>query len=210
VGATRADPARLPFRRRFDEAILRWELEHFREWLLEKGRGVHLTEREATTLDEGFAWLASTLASSPLHLVHRDFQSRNLMVVAGAGGLDLRVIDFQDALLGSQAYDLVALLRDSYMELEQMEVDDLLATFAAEAGLEGAAELRNLFQLQTLQRKLKDAGRFVYLDRVRGNASYLRWIPSSLRYAAAALCEIPHMAPAAAILQRHVPELSIR
>jgi aminoglycoside/choline kinase family phosphotransferase len=66
-----------------------------------------------------------------------------------------------------------------------------------------------LFHLQTVQRKLKDAGRFVFLDRVRGNPGYLRWIPTSLRYAGEALAALPELAPVAAVLGRHVPELVV-
>ena len=124
-------------------------------------------------------------------------------------GLELKVIDFQDALLGSQVYDLVALLRDSYVVLEKSEVDDLLAVYASAAGVDASDNLSKLFHMQTVQRKLKDAGRFVYLDRVRGNPGYLRWIPTSLRYAAEALAAVPELAPVAALLRRHVPELVV-
>jgi aminoglycoside/choline kinase family phosphotransferase len=210
VGADRPDPACLAFQRRFDEAVLRWELAHFQEWLLEKDRGVHPSGAEARALDEGFGWLARTLADSPQVLVHRDFQSRNIMVVpAATGPAELKVIDFQDALLGSQAYDLVALLRDSYVELPPAEVVELLAIFAAAAGVVSQDYLRKLFHMQTVQRKLKDAGRFVFLDRARGNPSYLRWIPSSLRYVAEALPQVPELGPVAEVLRRHVPELRL-
>jgi aminoglycoside/choline kinase family phosphotransferase len=208
VGASRPDPGCLAFQRRFDEPILRWELEHFREWLLEKDLGVRLPATEATILDEGFGWLARALADSPPVLVHRDFQSRNIMLAPGAGS-ELKVIDFQDALLGSQAYDLVALLRDSYVELPAADVEELLSVFVRASGTISAVPLRNLFHMQTVQRKLKDAGRFVFLDRARGNPSYRRWIPTSLRYVAEALPHVPGLTPAAEVLRRYVPELRV-
>ena len=71
----------MAFSRRFDEALLRWELEHFKEWYLEAERGVKLDERDARALGVAFDWLARELAAAPTTLVHRDFQSRNLMVV---------------------------------------------------------------------------------------------------------------------------------
>jgi aminoglycoside/choline kinase family phosphotransferase len=208
LGAAGVDPACVAFGRRFDEALLRWELDHFREWYLEAERGVKLEAGEAKALGAAFDWLAGELASAPLTLVHRDFQSRNLMVVGDAGP-DLRVIDFQDALLGTRAYDLVALLRDSYVVLSPGEVDDLVGVFIEAAGVADAAEFRRLFLLQTLQRKLKDVGRFVFIDRVRKNPTFLRWIPATVGYLREAVSAAPvELAPVREIFRRHLPELS--
>jgi len=190
LGATRRDPDCVAFGRRFDRALLRWELEHFREWYLEAEAGVVLTPADEEVVGAAFEWLAGVLADSPLVLVHRDFQSRNLMLVGPAAVPEIRIIDFQDALLGSRAYDLVALLRDSYVELPDSEVASHVQWFAEQIG-QPAEPFRRLFNLQALQRKLKDTGRFIYIDRVRRNPSFLRWIPTSLRYVAAALREAP-------------------
>lgn len=208
LGRANPDPGCLAFGRRFDQPLLRWELDHFREWLLENDRGVRLTDGESEILDRFFGWVAQTLADQPQHLVHRDFQSRNLMVVSESAGTPaLKVIDFQDALMGSQVYDMVALLRDSYVELADGEVDDLLGLFADRAGIADQRALRGLFDLQALQRKLKDAGRFIFIDRVRKNPSFLRWVPTSLRYVKAALGRVPQAEAAREVLERHVPEL---
>ena len=67
--------------------------------------------------------------------------------------------------------------------------------------------MRRLFHLQTLQRKLKDAGRFVFIDRKRGNPNFLPSIPLSLAYVARAFEELPDMAPLRDTLARHLPEL---
>ena len=93
------------------------------------------------------------------------------MVTGGA----LAWLDFQDALLGPRIYDMVALLQDSYQTFDAEFVDDRLADYADAAGL-GAADrdaLRLEFDLVTIQRKLKDAGRFVFIERVKGNPSFL-------------------------------------
>jgi aminoglycoside/choline kinase family phosphotransferase len=224
LGAERPDPRCVAFARRFDEKLLRWELDHFREWFLEAERGVRLEGGDAAIVAAAFDWLARELAAAPPVLVHRDFQSRNLML-AGSGGTGtsaavdshshspgapaLRVIDFQDALLGSRAYDLVALLRDSYVELPLDEVAELVDAFIVRARVSDGDGFRRLFVLQTLQRKLKDTGRFVFIDRVRGNPSFLRWIPTSLRYVREALAAAP--APLGGlrdVLGRAVPELT--
>jgi aminoglycoside/choline kinase family phosphotransferase len=205
LGARRPDPECVAFSRRFDEALLRWELGHFREWYLEALREVKLPAADSALVERSFDWLARTLAAEPVVLVHRDFQSRNLMLT----GADLRVIDFQDALLGTRAYDLVALLRDSYVALPAALVGELVDHFIAGAGIADAAAFRRLFLLQTLQRKLKDVGRFVFIDRVRKNPSFLRWIPTTVSYLREALAVAPdELRDLASVLSRHLPELA--
>lgn len=208
LGDRGADASCVAFGRRFDEPLLRWELDHFKEWYLEAERGAKLAPEEATALSAAFDWLAHELAGAPQTLVHRDFQSRNLMVVGDAGPA-LKVIDFQDALMGTRAYDLVALLRDSYVVLSPAEVDQLVGEFIAQAGVADAVAFRRLFLLQTLQRKLKDVGRFVFIDRVRKNPSFLRWIPATVGYLRDAVSAAPAELQALRdIFKRHAPELS--
>ncbi len=207
LGRERPDHGCVAFGRAFDRELLRWELEHFRQWYLEAEAHASLSAAETNTVTEVFDWLATTLAASPQVLVHRDFQSRNLMLGENAEQPAIRIIDFQDALLGSQAYDLVALLRDSYVELPAAEVADHVAWFSEQIGA-SHQEFRRLFVLQALQRKLKDTGRFIYIDRVRKNPSFLRWVPTSLRYVGEALIEAPpEVQPLRAILERHLPRL---
>jgi aminoglycoside/choline kinase family phosphotransferase len=208
LGDQKADPSCVAFGRRFDQPLLRWELDHFREWYLEAERGVKLDEGETKALAAAFDWLARELATAPVTLVHRDFQSRNLMVVGDAAP-DLRVIDFQDALLGTRAYDLVALLRDSYVVLPAAEVDHLIGEFITQSGVADAAAFRRQFLLQTLQRKLKDVGRFVFIDRVRKNPSFLRWIPATVGYLREAVAAAPaELEALREIFARRLPELS--
>jgi hypothetical protein len=181
-----AQPAEsLAFRRSFDRTLLRWELDHFREWGLEALVGP-LSASERALLDRNFERLADELAALPRGFVHRDYQSRNLM---WAGGTRLTVIDFQDALLGPVPYDLVALLCDSYVALERPLQQAMLDRYARAQGMDdrASAELEAGFWLTAVQRKLKDAGRFVFIDRKRGNPDFLEWFPQSLRYAGRAL-----------------------
>lgn len=175
----------------FDRQLLAWELEHYVEWRLEAALGLTVTASQRAGLNEGFGKLLDRLEELPSRVVHRDFQSHNIMVAGPEQRLVL--LDFQDAMLGSFVYDAVALLRDSYVELTQSELDALLERFARRVrtvpGCEGISvhDAQTAFHLQTLQRKLKDAGRFVYIDRVRNNPSFLQFIPSSMRYVASAL-----------------------
>jgi aminoglycoside/choline kinase family phosphotransferase len=125
---------------------------------------------------------------------------------------DQVVIDFQDALQGPRQYDLVALLRDSYVELDRPLIDEMLARYLKQFQAEGgprldAKEFVGFFDLLTVQRKLKDAGRFVFIDQVKKNPSFLVHIPSSLRYVRDALHRRPELGEVRKILEKHVPEL---
>jgi aminoglycoside/choline kinase family phosphotransferase len=203
------DPGCLAFTRSFDEALYDWEFHHFREWGLEAWSGQVPTSAERAELDRTFRQLSAELARAPKGFTHRDYQSRNLMVKDG----ELVVIDFQDALQGPRQYDLVALLRDSYVELDRDFVDAMLEEYLiALEVLTGEriepTAFKTSFDLLTVQRKLKDAGRFEYLDRVKGNPSFLPSIPASLRYVREALEALPRLAPLRRLLARYVPELA--
>jgi aminoglycoside/choline kinase family phosphotransferase len=129
------------------------------------------------------------LAALPRAFTHRDYQSRNLLVTSavshapgGPAGPALGWIDFQDALLGPRAYDLVALLCDSYQPFSRSFVEARLDEYAGERRFDAAerARLGREFDLITLQRKLKDAGRFVFIEKRRGDASFLPFVAPTL------------------------------
>jgi hypothetical protein len=174
--------------RAFDDDLLRWELDHFREWALD-ARGIVLTGAQRERFDALAARIASRIASWPRGFVHRDYQSRNLMVVPKGSDFELAWVDFQDALLGPRVYDLVALLSDSYQTFDTGFIDERLDEYAAQMGMDGSerSAIRREFDVVTVQRKLKDAGRFVYIDRRNHNASFLGYVEPTLDKARAAL-----------------------
>jgi N-acetylmuramate 1-kinase len=178
--------------RAFDVDLLRWEIEHFREWAL-AARGISLSAEQHAVFTRVSEYLATTIASWPRGFVHRDYQSRNLMVVPSSSGApELGWIDFQDAMLGPRVYDLVALLGDSYQTFDRAFVEARLAEFCAELGLDGQAEqvLFRQFDMVTVQRKLKDAGRFVFIDRKNGNPSFLKFVDPTIEKARASLARL--------------------
>jgi aminoglycoside/choline kinase family phosphotransferase len=178
--------------RAFDVDLLRWEIDHFREWALD-ARGIELTSEQRATFAEAADYLATTIASWPRGFVHRDYQSRNLMVIAKEEGKrELAWIDFQDAMLGPRVYDLVALLGDSYQTFDRAFVDCRLTEFCGELGLDTlqAAELSRQFDTVMVQRKLKDAGRFVFIERKNGNQSFLKFIDPTIAKARASLARL--------------------
>lgn len=184
--------------RAFDYDLLRWEIDHFREWALE-ARGVALAASDRAIFDRAADALARTIAGLPRGFVHRDYQSRNLMVVDENGTERLVWIDFQDALLGPRVYDLVALLNDSYQTFDDAFVSERLDEFAAHHGLDaaGRAALGREFHLVTVQRKLKDAGRFVFILHKKGDDGYLKFVAPTIEKARRALAKLPDERPLA-------------
>lgn len=194
--------------RTFDYDLLRWEIDHFREWCLD-ARDKRLPDADLVRFNEIADLLAKRVADLPQGFVHRDYQSRNLMVVDD-GSLRLVWIDFQDALLGPRVYDLVALLNDSYQEFDRSFVEERLAEYAEAAKLppKEREALVYEFDLVTVQRKLKDAGRFVFIEKKKANPSFLRFVTPTIKKVDAALSRLaprdPEMAELREILERRL------
>jgi aminoglycoside/choline kinase family phosphotransferase len=121
----------------------------------------------------------------------------------------LYVIDFQDARLGPDTYDLASLLRDSYVELPDEEVDALIAYFCAiRPRTEDATAFRRRFDLMALQRNLKALGTFGYQATTRNNDVYVQYVPRTLRYVRENLRKHPRLAPLRDVLAAALPELA--
>lgn len=178
-------------RRRFDHALLRWELDHYREWGLEARMKHLLSPDRRARLDQAFDELAREIDELPRGFVHRDYQSRNLMVLDDRPNpASLAIIDFQDAFIGPRIYDLVALLNDSYVDLPLRLKEEIIARYADNRHLDFDTLLRE-FHLVTVQRKLKDGGRFVFIDRVKHNSAFLAFVDTSFERVKEALAAIP-------------------
>lgn len=167
-----------PFRLAFDTAKLRWELGFFLEHFVAGYRRQALTPAARGALETEFRTLAAEMAGEPRVLCHRDFHSRNLMTRRGR----LYVIDFQDARMGPDTYDLVSLLRDAYARLDAESVDRLIAHFQALAGIADGDALRRRFRRTTVQRTLKALGTFGHQIAVRGNDRYRTAVPVAAGY----------------------------
>lgn len=185
--------------RRFDHALLLWEIEHFREFAL-LARDFRLNSDQAERYTRLGNELAHYVANLPTGFVHRDYQSRNLMWMPSSAASyappparrvqstsataslretgELVWIDFQDALTGPRIYDLVALLNDSYQTFTRDFVEARLTEYAALRGDPSLTAARAIFEFDvvTVQRKLKDAGRFVYFYVKNGDPSYLEFV----------------------------------
>ena len=173
----------------YDKPLLMREMELFREWLLQKHLGLELSNEENQILDDVFEFLAQNALEQPNVFVHRDYHSRNLMLVEDAAqGKNPGILDFQDAVNGPITYDLVSLIKDCYIEWPREKVIDWARAYCSkciEAGLIKAADedqFMSWFDLMGAQRHLKAAGIFARLNHRDGKDGYLKDIPRTVGY----------------------------
>jgi aminoglycoside/choline kinase family phosphotransferase len=202
-GAELEAPEYLPYRIAFDVEKLTWEMDFFSRHFIEAYRGVVISPAAREALQEEFAAMIEELAGEPRVLCHRDYHSRNLMFHEDR----LYIIDFQDARMGPDTYDLVSLLRDSYVDLPEQTVGELIAYFLALKGSPDAEErFRERFDVMALQRNLKALGTFGYQTTARRNPVYIQYIPRTLRYVRDNLERHRRFARLRDILAAHVEE----
>ncbi|MEI7037265.1 aminoglycoside phosphotransferase family protein [Fulvimonas yonginensis] len=210
---TAVDGADLP---PYNHAFLQRELELMPEWFLQRHLG-YTPACEAWDVIEGaFTTLLHNAAEQPRVFVHRDFHSRNLMLVDPPAGSEPPwwnpgIIDFQGALHGPLAYDLASLLRDCYIAWDEARVArwvEAYRTRAVAAGLLDAsldpARFTRWFDLIGLQRHLKVLGIFCRLWYRDGKRGYLADLPRVLDYVLAVARRYPELADLAALIDRAV------
>lgn len=195
-----ADVAGLP---RYDETLLGKEMALFVDWLLGRHLGLVAPDEVPACWADTAASLVENALQQPQAFVHRDYHSRNLMVVDGHNP---GIIDFQDAVFGPVTYDLVSLLRDCYVRWPSARVDawvDGHRAAAQDAGLLPAVDADRFlawFDLMGVQRHLKAAGIFARLNHRDGKPGYLGDIPRTLGY----IVEVGRRRPAVAALADYV------
>jgi aminoglycoside/choline kinase family phosphotransferase len=203
-GAELASDAYLPYGIAFDEAKLGWEMDFFLKHYLLGYRGVPLDDATIDAIKVELRLLVERLAAEPRVLCHRDYHSRNLMLHKHC----LYLIDYQDARLGPDTYDLASLLRDSYVDLSDSMVNWLLAYFLALKGRpEIEAEFRERFDVMSLQRNLKALGTFGYQTIAKQNPVYIQYMPRTLRYVRTNLARYSTFGRLHDLLAAHVDEL---
>lgn len=185
----------IPYNVAFDREKLTWELNFFAKHFLEAYRGITLPPAALAALAEEWLTIADELAGEPRVLCHRDYHSRNLMLYDRR----LYIIDFQDARMGPDTYDLASLLRDSYVDLSENRVDELIRGYlklggARQATPESFSEYRRRFDLMSLQRNLKALGTFGHQTTSRNNPVYIQYIPRTLSYVGTNLERYPRFA----------------
>ncbi len=187
----------------YDAARLDAEMELFPAWFLGEHLGLgrdRIGDEPAVTL------LALTAAAleQPRVFVHRDYHSRNLMVLADDNP---GVLDFQDAVAGPVTYDLVSLLRDCYIGWPDDRVTNWIERYHRAALSRGVElpdhdTLRRWFDLMGAQRHLKAIGIFARLWHRDGKPRYLADIPRTWGYIEALFGHYPELQPLARFARR--------
>lgn len=159
----------------YDDALLKIEMQLLIDWYLVKSTSTYPFKQ----LQHIFQLLSDNALNSSQVFVHRDYHARNMMMVDG----EIAIIDFQDALIGSNTYDLCSLLKDAYLELSVNEIQTLLHYYYKQAGIKVKfSEFEKQFELMGLQRHLKILGIFKRLSIRDGKHQYLDDIPLVKKY----------------------------
>ncbi len=178
---TRVDADDLPA---YDEALLNAEMDLFHDWFLVRLLGIELDSAQQESWRSLRRKLVANALAQPQVFVHRDYHSRNLMVLDHHNP---GILDFQDAVRGPVTYDLVSLLRDCYVAWPAARVEQLTLDYFEFARVSGlvdvdAAQFGRWFDLMGLQRHLKAVGIFSRLHIRDGKPGYLKDIPRTLEY----------------------------
>ncbi|MBI3544454.1 MAG: phosphotransferase [Deltaproteobacteria bacterium] len=178
----------------FDEEKLMWEvgftLAHFYNGALAR----NIPAKEQKVVESYFKLICKRLASQEWYFTHRDYHGRNVMVQ----GNDLYMIDFQDARLGCPQYDLASLLRDSYYQLEEEVVYELLDYYLRqkekiEGAKENHREFTRVFDLMSIQRNFKAIGSFASFYMKRQDVRYLKFIGNTFENIRRNLLKFPEL-----------------
>ncbi|MCX7913087.1 MAG: phosphotransferase [Thermodesulfovibrionales bacterium] len=164
---------------KFDYNHLRWESEYFVKRFIIDIRGIELKDQSA--LFEELNTLAYAVDSFKKGLMHRDFQSQNIMVTYDQ---EVKVIDYQSSKIGPQAYDMASLLWDPYYRIDDKIREKLLEYYLEKRINEidfSEKEFLQLLQLCRLQRHMQVLGAYGFLSKVKGKKYFLKYIPEGIR-----------------------------
>jgi N-acetylmuramate 1-kinase len=186
----------------YDEALLRRELALFPDWYVARHLGIHLSPRQAQSLEKVFASILARNLAEARVFVHRDFMPRNLMVADPNPG----ILDFQDAVHGPISYDVASLFRDAFVSWEEERVLDGTIRYwekARRAALPVPADFAEFWrdvEWMGLQRHLKVLGIFARLHYRDGKAGYLEDTPRFVGYVRHAVGRYGELAPLGRLL----------
>ncbi|UNT65518.1 MULTISPECIES: aminoglycoside phosphotransferase family protein [Acinetobacter] len=160
------------------------EMELLTDWLL-PALQIQPTAEESALIKRTFAILANAALAQPQVIVHRDFHSRNLMKIND--DTELGVIDFQDAVIGADTYDLISITRDAYVQWNAERVYRWFKMFydllpAASKQDRDFEQFKKDADMMAIQRHIKILGIFVRLFERDGKSGYLKDLPRVMWY----------------------------
>ena len=191
----------------FDKNFMLQELSLFHDWFLQAYLALRLDANEKLLLEETFDWLTTQIAMQPQVFIHRDYHSRNLIVIGQNNAVDMGVIDFQDAMRGPFSYDLVSLLKDCYIQWPRKDVTHWLTHFYQQLPTTDGwslAEFTRGFDLCGLQRHLKVLGIFCRLSLRDNKVAYLHDLPLTLHYVNTCLENYSELEPLYHFMQKKI------
>lgn len=184
----------------YDAALLQRELDLFPDWYVTRHLGKPLSDAQQASWQSVCDRLVASALQQPQVFVHRDYMPRNLMVCEPNPG----IIDFQDAVYGPIAYDVLSLFKDAFLSWPQEQVDAWRAQYHAQATQAGlpvgsAADFKRAFDFIGVQRHLKVLGIFARINYRDGKAHYLGDTPRFIRYIREVLPLYPELAALATL-----------
>lgn len=176
----------------FDTAKFMWEMNYAKEHLLEGVLKIPLSESQKFDLEKVFMDFCEKLHHEPKVICHRDYHSRNLMLKLN----QMYVIDFQDARLGPIQYDLVSLIKDSYVDISDSYAEQMLnyyfenTNFLKEFNI-SKDQFYYMYEIQSVQRCFKACGSFASFMNMRGDRRYLKYLTPTLKKVMRSLAHFP-------------------
>jgi hypothetical protein len=185
----------------YDQQRLQDEMSLFEPWYLNRHLGIKLDDHQKSVLQSVFDLLTASALQQPTVFVHRDYHSRNLMLVDYNNP---GVIDYQDAVIGPVTYDLVSLFKDCYIEWPRDRVEQWLDRYLQLTTINIPVDRNHFirwFDLMGVQRHLKVLGIFARLNYRDGKSQYLNDLPLTLKYVVDACHQYDELSPLLNLLQ---------
>ena len=168
----------------FNAALYRWEQKYFFENCLGRYFEIDPQKIDELAATPALKQIAGRLSTQPRVLVHRDFQSQNILMRNGQAYL----IDFQGMRPGLAQYDLASLLYDPYVDLNESEREEVLNHYC---GGNVSEQFRELLRLCAMQRLMQALGAYGFLGLVKGHDQFLKHVPAAMKSLASILAELP-------------------
>src|SRR5438552_4245724 len=183
----------------FNAALYRWEQKYFCENCLGRYYKVSQSKCKELAALPGLREIAKHLAGLPRVLVHRDFQSQNIIIQNGQANL----IDFQGMRPGLAEYDLASLLYDPYVHLTESERAELITYYRDgrdKSGVTCSEDFDSKLRLCAMQRLMQALGAYAFLGLVKGHKNFLQYIPRAVRSLRDTVAKIDNLEPFGSVL----------